>query len=275
MTVNSVRPRCPATGRLLEVDRCDAYFFDHELDHLPGMVLVSGMFDLARSTGMGTLETPGRRLTLVAEFPRFCELDAPVDMRPRGRPPTLSAWASQNGEAVFTGLCATHPEPPTIPVQSGMDYNFVEAAEPDLVHRRDPGNVLISRMAKCEGAWTVAIREPGPGHRLATTPFTPYRAETLVDAARQFVTMICHTVHDTPMDSRFVLTRIDGDWPGGLCSPSFLRWIPQAPQRGRRRTEFELVTGGPGAPVCGRLAFEYFTMSPAGYRRLRRQSAPV
>ena len=68
------------------VDLRDPVFFDHPLDHVPGMLLVVAGLELAEHAAMLQPDNVSFRLT----FTKFCELDAPVevqcDPRSQGKP---------------------------------------------------------------------------------------------------------------------------------------------------------------------------------------------
>src|SRR5690349_10728812 len=73
----------------MQVDQDHPFFFDHPLDHVPGMLLVAQLLDLARVVAPGTANPwPGRRLKLALDFPRFCELDLAAAMHLTADPAT-------------------------------------------------------------------------------------------------------------------------------------------------------------------------------------------
>ena len=60
----------------IRVDLQDPVFFDHPLDHVPGMLLVVAGLELAEHAAMLRPANVSFRLT----FTKFCELDAPVEV---------------------------------------------------------------------------------------------------------------------------------------------------------------------------------------------------
>ena len=58
------------------VDLGDSVFFDHPLDHVPGMLLVVAGLELAEHAAMLQPDDVSFRIT----FTKFCELDAPVEV---------------------------------------------------------------------------------------------------------------------------------------------------------------------------------------------------
>ncbi|MBX3627928.1 MAG: hypothetical protein KF892_23160 [Rhizobacter sp.] len=97
----------------LHVDQRNLFFFDHDNDHVPGMLVLEGMRAMAldivgkfssRSTGPAAL----RRIEV--GFKNFAELDAPVQLvasldphRTDGEPLTLHVEARQLGRVFATG----------------------------------------------------------------------------------------------------------------------------------------------------------------------------
>ncbi|NEA28219.1 AfsA-related hotdog domain-containing protein, partial [Actinomadura bangladeshensis] len=79
--------------RELVVDESDPFYFDHPLDHVPGMLLFSGLLELAgRADG---LRAGGRRPARVVaglDFTRFCELDRGTTLSCRPVPGRNRAW---------------------------------------------------------------------------------------------------------------------------------------------------------------------------------------
>lgn len=97
----------------LQVDQRNLFFFDHDNDHVPGMLVLEGMRSMAldivgkfrsRSTGPAAL----RRIEVA--FKNFAELDAPVQLvaaldphRRDGEPLSLQVEARQLGRVFATG----------------------------------------------------------------------------------------------------------------------------------------------------------------------------
>jgi hypothetical protein len=64
---------------ILQVDRDNLFFFDHDNDHVPGMLLVEGMRQLAGEICVRTnLNRVMQFPSLHIEFASFAELDTPV-----------------------------------------------------------------------------------------------------------------------------------------------------------------------------------------------------
>ncbi|MEV6121876.1 ScbA/BarX family gamma-butyrolactone biosynthesis protein [Streptomyces sp. NPDC052077] len=89
----------------LRVDTDHPVFFDHPVDHVPGMMLI----EAARQAARAAVGRPDALLVdLRSEFTRYAELDAPCLIEARVlRPETprelrVDVWGTQEGERVFT-----------------------------------------------------------------------------------------------------------------------------------------------------------------------------
>lgn len=262
------------SGRL-DVRMDDPYHFDHPLDHVPGMALLEGLLELVRRSGAADLELATRRAELAITFPAFCELDGPIMLQvvryPNGEPGVEAALTllAEQDERVVCEADLTIRLAPAITAARGGDGPRWLTADPALVHRHRRENVFVTGMATRGDTRVVGVRPAAAGHALAMEPGQPYRAEFLVDAARQFLTMICHVEHDRPADTVFVLSGVTANLPCGLQADTYLRWSVAPPGRGRLRLSAELVAGDPDGERCGLVEFDYFAVAPAVYGRLR------
>jgi hypothetical protein len=98
---------------MLAVDVEDPTFFDHPVDHLPGMLLIDAAL---RAAGVDDPRRWDRLLGLDLSFLRFAELDIPTAVtarvtRPRGGSPHVEVEISQEGTIAATGVVRFAPEP--------------------------------------------------------------------------------------------------------------------------------------------------------------------
>lgn len=268
----------------LNVHLNDTYHFDHPLDHVPGMALIGGLLDLVRAAGAGSPELPGKQLVLSLLFPSFCELERPVELRAIEASPaneaeggtSLSVQVRQANSIVCEGSAAFLPtdprNEPARSLQTWLEAPYRLPADHALVHRTRPENVLISGVAAAGDSRMVALCPVAGGHQLATYPGGPHRAEVILDAARQFATMIDHLEQARSRDTRLIMLGIDADIPCGLTADVYLRWWPKPARRGRSCFDAEVIAGHPADEPCGAIRFDYHAVSPAAYRRLRPQA---
>jgi len=87
----------------LRIDTRHPVFFDHPVDHAPGMLLV----EAARQASHALLRDPAALpLAIACDFTRFVELDSPCDIHAQhldtpGGHPTILVTGHQNGQPVF------------------------------------------------------------------------------------------------------------------------------------------------------------------------------
>ncbi|GLZ29814.1 hypothetical protein Lesp02_20040 [Lentzea sp. NBRC 105346] len=269
--VSGVRRECGG-GWLanLNVDRSDPFFYDHPLDHVPGILLVCGLLDLVgHASG-----SPGPRLRLSLGFPAFCEHDDPVELvatpsseAVRGR---WEVSAVQRGRSVCEGWIGHlgRPEPAGVP--GAESENAPIRAE--LVHRVNPDNIAIGTIEERDGNRSVPVLPPKRGHFLERCDNGTHSAEKLIEAARQATTMIPIEFGGHPADSKFLWLSVAADLPHGVPSrvPTALRFGHDHGRGSRYRFLFELVTGD---AVLGRLVSECAVMTAGTYAALRPKGA--
>ncbi|GAA4425612.1 hypothetical protein GCM10023148_28560 [Actinokineospora soli] len=246
----------------LEVARDDPYFFDHPLDHMPGMALVCGLLDMVRRAGIGAPEAPGAWMSLSLEFPAFCELTAPVELEAVPLPGATALRVTQAGKVVCEGSVAFREF--VLRGRQG-EYTPTAPADPVLVHRQRAENVLIGTPVIAEVS-SVDVLRPPAGHRLATGEGAPLRVETLIDATRQFGTLLCHEEFKRSADTTLVLLGLDVDVACGLTGEVRLSRRQTPTPRSRHKDGIDVFADG---EVAGRVVFDYFSAKPGVYRRMR------
>lgn len=267
----------------LAVDPADPFFFDHPLDHIPGMLMVHGLLELVRNahTDCFGAESAGRvRANL--SFEKFCESDRPAVLSCALQSTEGSSrWnvaVKQGGGRPCTGVVEL------INTQSGARGDAVRpprprsrpyaAAPAALVHRRRPENILVSRTtraaADADEKVEARILTPPEGHflcRLRPGFQTPLE---FIEAGRQFGTMLEHEERGRPADAQFVLLGLELDVPArvGRTVPLGLSWSV-VPNRGNRsRYTMELLDADTGAGH-GTLVYESHALRPDSYARMR------
>jgi hypothetical protein len=259
--------------RELVVDESDPFYFDHPLDHVPGMLLFSGLLDLAvRADGLRARGRRPGRVVAGLDFTRFCELDRGTTLSCRPVPGRNRAWrvaARQGAEEVCAGSIAFADETP----ESGADVRPAGTPAPsrrapaDLVHRRRPENILVGEPVRRGRAVVESAvlqprgEEPPPAFR------SPVE---LVEAGRQFATLLEHEEHGRPMDATllWVSLRLDLPFRVGRDVPLLLRW-PVARVPGRRSHCAATLADAATGAFLGSLAYEAYAVGPGQYERTR------
>ncbi|MEU8346026.1 AfsA-related hotdog domain-containing protein [Spirillospora sp. NPDC048832] len=254
--------------RELVIDESDPFYFDHPLDHVPGMLLFSGLLELAaRADGLRARGRPPGRVVAGLDFTRFCELDRGTTLACRPVPGRNRAWtvaARQAGREVCGGSIAFAEADPA-PPGAAPGPAPARRAPAGLVHRHRAENILVGEPVR-RGRAVVesAVLQP-PGER------PPLRGPVeIVEAGRQFATMLEHEVHGRPMDATLLWVALRADIPYGVDRdvPLVLRWPTARPAGRRSRCAATLADGATGA-VLGSLTYEAYAVDPEQYARTR------
>ncbi|MBO2457845.1 AfsA-related hotdog domain-containing protein [Actinomadura violacea] len=261
------------------VDESDPFHVDHPLDHVPGMLLFSGVLDLA--VRADSARSRGRRAGRVAaglDFTRFCELDRGTTLACRPIPGRNRAWtvaARQGGREVCAGSIAFTDDAPCVEpagVAAPPGRARPPAAIPpsrhasaDLVHRHRQENILVGEpVRRGRGAVEAAVLRPPGRDRDAWTPVE------IVEAGRQFATLLEHSEHGRPLDARLLWVSLRMDVPFRLDGsvPLLLRWPVARVPGPRSRCAAVLADASTGAGL-GSLAYEAYAVDQERYERTR------
>lgn len=137
----------------------------------------------------------------------------------------------------------------------------------ELVHRVRPENVLVGAVRGDGEQLTGRAQWPPSGHSLGGRVL-----EQMVEAARQFATLIGHVGHGKPIDSKYVLRSLEADLPlvlppGEVC----MEWLP-VPGDGRTfdlRVRLYRSTDEGVTEEVGTVAFNALIVTPREYQAIR------
>ncbi|GAA3093019.1 AfsA-related hotdog domain-containing protein [Streptosporangium carneum] len=274
-----ITPTPPQPGRhgaVLRVDRDHPFFFDHPLDHVPGMLLVTGLLDLVRArTGVSRWTRGDHRIRLSLKFMRMCELGSGVLLLAEpGSGGDDGEWAVkvvQDDSTVCSGTVelVEEREQAAQPCDSERG-DPVTPAPPDLVHRADPQNVVVGEPVISPEAYEASTVSPPSGHFLLRHGDERYGIEEMIESGRQLVTVASHLAHERPRDVMMLWLELRADLPVGVrrSVPLGLHW-PVRPARGNFGSfDLTVVARATGLPL-GSLSYESKCLAPAAYRRLR------
>jgi hypothetical protein len=266
----------------LHVDQNDSFFFDHPLDHVPGMLVFDAMtraVGQAAATLLARAAGPRRIATMHIRFPSFCEKDRPLLLHVRragARHDALLAETWQDGARVCTAevdTVADHAGPdgparvPSDPAPGPPDP-APPRADRRMVHKRLAGNVLVGPLWVADpdergAAFGADVPVPSADLRSQISPVT-----LLVEAARQLILMGGHQVTGIPMEWQYVITslRLRLAGPVGWARPVTLRSHSRG--QDKRATGFD-VTACSGKRPLGEISIQGRAMPPPVYRRMR------
>ncbi|MDH2430337.1 AfsA-related hotdog domain-containing protein [Sphaerisporangium sp. TRM90804] len=235
LTTLDPQPSGAWAGRL-RVDERNTFFFDHTLDHIPGMLLFEGLLRAAEHVAVaGHGSPPGFRLSSARlRMTKMCEKDQPVDVEILAPAPVHGGV--QHCEVVVRQGDAT-PCAGTLSLTPATDGEHGcsppgggRPIDPALVHKRDREAVLIGAFHVDPPGYRAEVLPPTNDDDLAVHPDT-----LLLEMCRQFATSSMHVFEGLPFDGLLLLTTIDVDMraPVPPGRPIHL-WSGYRPRGGRK-----------------------------------------
>lgn len=256
---------CGATASLtLQADPWHPFFFDHQLDHVPGIWVVTSLLDLLNDTA-GPRRADGR-LRLSLTFPHFCELDRKVELHCASANPAdgqWRLWAGQDGVPICDGTATLlEAAAATDAGTSAVPDDLFRPAAGELVHRVDPGNIMVGELVQRGPDVFEAAVLSSPAFPGANGPRRPVE---IIESARQLSLMLGHVAYARKFDAQTVWLAVEADVPVTLSrtSPLALRWRSVPAGRSAVRFEFDLVGG------VGSVTIVSQAVSRVAYERLR------
>ncbi len=248
---------------LARVDLRDRVFFDHPLDHVPGMLLVAAGLELAEHAAMLQPDGVSCRLS----FTRFCELDAAVEVSAVRETGANRLEFIQSGRLVARGLlgrCDTQPSPELARIPALR----VGSISSELVHRDDPGNVALGPLTVNGGRVWARIREQ------AAIDGLPARANAVasaIEAARQFAIAILHRWGEHPMGTKMIFVGLTADVPTSVPLGHATRALSWhiTPAEETRKLRIDLHALGKRASRLGQIVIASRCADEVEYARLR------
>ncbi len=258
-----VAPERGMTRGFTRVDHDDPVFFDHALDHVPGMLLAVASLELAEHASMLEPDNVTFRLT----FNKFCELDVPAEvtaMREAGG--TSFIEINQSGRGIARGsLAQGGPQP-------AMEYSAVPALADgpisgELVHRVDRRNIAVGPLTIEDGRVWTRVREGAIGG----LPPRAAAVASIVEAARQFAIAILHQWGGHPFGTRMIFVGLTAEVPTAVPpghAGQALSWHVTAPEQ-TNKLRIDLHTVGDRASNLGSILIAARCVNEDEYAQLR------
>ncbi len=247
----------------IRVDLQDPVFFDHPLDHVPGMLLVVAGLELAEHAAMLRPANVSFRLT----FTKFCELDAPVEVSATRETGGNPFEFIQSGRSVARGLLGRRET--ALPAELAPVPAFGNGSIPsELVHRADPGNIAVGPLTVDAGRVWVRV------HEQAAIGGIPPRASavaSIIEAARQFVIAILHLWGEHPMGTKMIFVGLTADVPTAVPQGHMTRalsWQPTPPEQ-TRKLHIDVHAVGDRAIKVGSIVIASRCVDEVEYAQLR------
>ncbi len=204
----------------LLVNEIHPYFFDHEIDHIPGFLLIEGILQLADIYNLHNLGSSALTKFYIdsfnINFRKFCEKDSPVFIEIERTANVsqeqfvLKATIYQNDNTVCTaclGICKLN----FVQVNSvDIKDDLESVASQKMVHKHNIQNVLVENLKlelDNQKATCKAI-PPLNNHILYDGNSKVYSLLYLLEVTRQFLAQISHTF-GIPLQMQQVLLMLD------------------------------------------------------------------
>ncbi len=244
------------------VDPKDPVFFDHPLDHVPGMLLVVAGLELAEHAAILQPDNVSLRLT----FTKFCELDAPVEVSAIRETGGNRIEFTQSGRSIARGLLRPDTRLPAelapVPVLGEGSISR------ELVHRADPRNVALGPLTVEGGRVWARIREEAA---IGGLPPRAGAVASIVEAARQFAIAVLHRWGRHPMGIKMIFVGITADVPTAvpLSHPTLALSWQATPAEQTRKLHIDVHALGDRATKVGSIVIASRCADKVEYAQLR------
>lgn len=266
-----------AGGKLsaqLVIDESHPYFFDHPLDHVPGILMLEGLLQLAEWQAGDSAWIRHIKLS----FRRFCEKEALV-----GISMTPNAAGLYEGTVEQSGHVACRFELGLAPriAAAAMTASDPQRERPDLklLHKHHAENVLVTPLFDLpSGEKACETFAPPAGHVLAEGDPQHYGMLYLLETSRQFVMLLAHTVWEVPLGLPMNLLSIQLDLerpaPRGVPVTISHKPTPLGQHQDSAIVVVETRLSAGGQPL-GRATVVAQALTKEAYAQQRAQHAPA
>lgn len=178
----------------LVVDQTHPFFFDHKLDHIPGLLLAEGMYQLAETLSLHCLNSVRHHACrLHIEFERFCLFSSPVRLfaevaRIQNSETTICVRSEQGGQVRNSAEIVFKPVSQKDRAFMSTEGLASDAGPPcpkEMINKLNPNNVMISLPEDKKGTLSAAIRPPSRGNLLGDHAEELYHPLYILEAFMQ------------------------------------------------------------------------------------------
>lgn len=223
-------------GATLLIKENHPYFFDHPLDHVPGILLLEGVIQLFE-TALPDLPKPEKGVYFMSSiditFRNWCEKDSPARLLLKRSGKDVSAFIArieQNGKAVSRiGIRAGVAAP--VPAARREEHTIGPLADRELLHKHRDENVFVESLEKTNGGelYSCGVASPAEGHILNDGDADYYSMLYILEIFRQCAMLVAHTLEGIPIGAPMTLIniRIDMMRPLNRNEQFSIEYVPQ------------------------------------------------
>ncbi|TRX72999.1 AfsA-related hotdog domain-containing protein [Pseudomonas mangiferae] len=268
----------PVYAEELELDETDPFFFDHPVDHVPGMLLLDGLLSLAERALNASESTSAIRYVaeLQLNFQRFAEKDAAIRLETvvgegfDGRR-RCDLQALQGEAPVCQGHVEFRRSAPAMASRSAGHADAPQVPAPaDGVHKHHGENIFITDLHPTEDQrYRARLLPLATSHALHGRQRDRRTTLELVEACRQFSLLLQHRVHATPAGRPFILEAITARFRRAFSREARLDIVARAGQAAGTGNAIQFLELYDGDTPVGELALSGRAVSPRLYARIR------
>lgn len=246
------------------VDLGDPGFFDHPLDHVPGMLLTAASLELAEH---GSMLDPDN-VTFGLTFTKFCELGAPVEVTAtREAGGTSRIELTQSARSIAKGLLVRRDTWP-LTERTAAPALGDGPISGELVHRTDPRNIAVGPLTAEDGHVWTRVREQGA---ISGLPPRAGAVASILEAARQFGIAILHRWGEHPLGTKMIFVGLTAEVPTAVPPGHVARalsWQVTPPEQ-TRKLRFDVHVVGDRASKVGSILIASRCVDGDEYAQLR------
>jgi len=229
IVISQVQRSTQALHAQLLVNEAHPYFFDHPLDHVPGILLIEGVLQLAE------LAIPPRsgRVAYVnaleIKFQRYVQKEGAIDLQLEQDKdlPVFRAKVRQGGKLMCTctlGIAygPAHEALPAAP------FTATACRDKAVLHKDRQENVLVSDMSDVARGLSVETLKPADEHFFQKGGPKHYSMVYFLEVARQCFMQIAHTHRRIPLGTPMNLVALSFTLDRPIPTNSPLLLAPQA-----------------------------------------------
>lgn len=178
-------------GAMATVDEGHPYYFDHALDHVPGILLLEAALQLTEVALADLGLTTHQPCSLGVRFRRYTEKQAPIRLScQRDSAQRFTVRIEQAGQCVCevevgTTEAVQRPHAPVPPATTGLP-------DSKWLHKARPENRLVHELELRDGALGVVTAELPDTHALSDGPAGSLSMLYFLEVARQCFMLVAH-----------------------------------------------------------------------------------
>jgi hypothetical protein len=218
---------------------------------------------------LAELASGGDRVTAAFDlnFTRYVEKDVPVLVSVTALD-DAHRWRVELAQADQIVCEGTVDTIPLSRASHDIDRSTVDdvLADGTLAHRHRPENIVVTALRKAEDGYAV---DYVPSEAVRTDRFEGIHCPLdVIEATRQFMTLMCHQVCHAGLDRHLILGRFTAVMPQLFPLDGTVRLTAVEPLVSRNRLDFT-ITAWCGTATPAVTTWDILVASPAAYARLR------